>query len=405
MKILLVNKFYFPQGGADKHVLQLEEMLTRRGHEVAVFAMSDPRNRPSKYAKYFVSPVDFSRVRFNWQGLRVLGRTLHSFEAARKMKKLLADFQPDVVHIHNIYHQLSPSILPVIHQAGIPIVQTLHDYALISANFSLYAHGGICTHGKFGRYDQYLWHRCIKNSVAASALAMIDQWWHARRRIYERNVSVFISPSRFLRDLVLDWTGEDLDIRVLPNFLAEKNLTIVPNKGNYVLYLGRLSAEKGVDLLLQAVAGTNIRVKIVGTGPEEKKLRELAEQLGLANIEWLGFKDGTELQTLIAQAQALVVPSKWYENCPLVALEALAAGTPVIGARIGGIPELIQDGQTGYLFSPNRPAELRDKLKLIMTHPATTEAMSRQARVEAAKYSIDRYYQQLKTIYETARGR
>jgi glycosyltransferase involved in cell wall biosynthesis len=404
MRILLVNKFYFPQGGADKHVLQLEDALRRRGHEVAVFAMAHPKNQGSPWAKYFVSETDFSRIRLSWAGVRVIGRTFHSFEAARKMAQLLKDFRPDVVHIHNIYHQISPSILPVIRRHTIPIVMTLHDYALVSANYNLYAHGGICQHGKYGRYWEYLTHRCIKNSRAASFISMLDQWWHDRRRVYEKHISTFISPSRFLRDLVLDWKRQDLKIDVLPNFITTSPHQTWPKK-KYVLYVGRLSGEKGVEILVRAAAESPIPIKIVGAGPDEMKLKKLSTAVGARNIEWLGWQSGQALETLIAEAAALVVPSRWYENCPLVILEAFAKGTPVLASRIGGIPELVIDGENGWLVQPDNVSALVAGLQEIEKNSERLAQLSVGAARSAQQYQLPSYLERLEQVYAQARVR
>lgn len=404
MRILLVNKFYFPQGGADKHVLQLERLLRDRGHEVAVFAMAHPNNQPSPWSKYFVSQVDFSRVRFNWQGLRAVGRMFYSFEAARKIEGLIREFKPDVVHLHNIYHQISPSILPVIAKHDIPIVQTLHDYDLISANYSLYAHSGICEHGRNGRVWEYVQHRCVKNSLVASLVAAIERWRLNRTKPYERYVGTFISPSQFLKDYILDWTRRPLPIHVLPNFTELVPHRVWPKDGS-VLYLGRLSHEKGLATLLRSALQIDVPIKIVGAGPEEPSLKKLANELGVSNISWLGQKGGSELETLIGQAAVMVVPSEWYENNPLVVLEAFARGTPVVASHIGGLPELVRDGETGVLFPTGQPEKLAEAINAILTNPAVHERMSMNAVNAAAQHTPGGYLDTLLNIYASARTR
>lgn len=401
MRILLVNKFYFPQGGADLHVLQLEQLLTAAGHEVAVFAMAHPKNQPSRWSDSFVSEVDFSRVRFGWAGMRVLGRTLWSFEAARKMKKLLRDFNPDVVHIHNIYHQISPSILPVIKKAGIPIVQTLHDYYLLSANYSLYAHDGICQHGKDGNFFSYIKHRCIKNSFFASALASVEKYVHGGARIYLKHIHHFIAPSAFMKDLTEDWLGRPLPMTVLHNSIS--STVMLAPRTNRLLYVGRLSPEKGVDVLLRALAGTDIALDIVGTGPAEESLHRLAGQLGLQNVAWHGYQPPEKIAQFMASARALVVPSQWYENYPLVILEAFAQGTPVIGSRMGGIPELVKDGQTGALFSANNIEHLRTLFRDTQDHPDRWAAMSAATQRVVAEHTPRGYIERLIPLYASLR--
>ncbi len=398
MRILLVNKFYFPQGGADKHVIELERLLTAAGHEVAIFAMTHPKNIPTPWAKYFVSFIDFSRVRFNWQGMRVVGRTLHSFEAARQMKKMLRDFKPDVVHLHNIYHQISPSILPIIARAGIPMVQTLHDYSLISANYTLAGHGGICEHGKGGRYWEYILHRCIRHSLAASLLGAIDQWWHDRTRVYERYVAAFISPSQFLKTVVTSWKPNIRRVDVIPNFTSEIPRRVWPKDGS-IIYVGRLSGEKGVATLIRAAKDIPAPVHIIGTGPDESRLRALAAEVGASNIVWHGFLTGAPLAEYLSKASAMVVPSTWYENNPLVILESFAYGTPVVGARIGGIPELVRDGETGRLFTPGDVGGFVQAVQAVRRDVQDSDRLSTACMQVAQAYTPQEYLEKLMKLY------
>jgi len=404
MRILLVNKFYYPQGGADKHVLQLEQLLTKRGHEVAVFAMQHPKNQPSTWSKYFVSQVDFSHVRLGWQGIRTAARMFHSFEAARKMDALIRDFKPDVAHLHNIYHQISPSVLKVIAKHDVPIVMTLHDYALASANYTLYAHGGICEHGKRGRWWEYIIHRCIKHSLLASILAAVDQWWHDRTKPYERYVGTFISPSRFLADVIHDWRGASLPITILPNFTDTVPLRQWPKDGS-VVYVGRLSHEKGVATLVRAARQINGTIHIIGTGPEEATLKALAAANGVTNMIWHGFQTGTALNERIAKASAMVVPSEWYENNPLTILEAFAAGTPVVGSRMGGIPELIREGETGALFPAGDATALAATVNGLLKDHDRLAMLSSGAVAAATAHTPQGYLDRLEGIYASARTR
>lgn len=396
MRILLVNKFYFPQGGADKHVLELEQLLISHGHQVAVFAMAHPRNQPSPYAKYFVSQVDFEHIRLNWQGLRTFGRMFYSFEAKRKITALIRDFRPDVVHFHNVYHQLSPSVIAAVRQAGIPSVMTLHDYALVSANYNLYAHGGICLHGCDSSPWDYVKYRCIKNSWLASLAAALETIWIRLMGFYRGTINTFISPSNFLRDFVRQYGYAKENIRVIPNFTTA-NVVASNTLGEYFLYLGRLSSEKGVEQLL--AASGDYPLKIVGTGPLEKELRQRAAGLKGQSIEFLGFRHGDELQKLIANARAVIVPSVWYENCPLVIIEAFAAGRPVIAAAIGGIPELVTPGKNGLLYTHHQSSELKAAMRQLWEHPEQARVMGQNAKNELARFQPGTYYHELNNIY------
>lgn len=400
MRILLVNKFQYLKGGAEKHVFELRQLLQDHGHTVIDFGMADPQNPPSPYAEYFVSRTDFSRVRFDWQGVRTATRTIWSVEAARKIDRIIRATKPDIAHVHNIYHQLSPSILPVLKRHQIPVVQTLHDYSLISASYNLFAHHEICEHGKGGKYWDYTKHRCVKNSWAASALSALEYAWHDRMRVYEKNVSLFISPSRFLQDTVRQW-GKQIPIEVLPNFVPPvATTTSIP--GNYFLFVGRLSEEKGIKTLLEAVKGTSVSLHIAGTGPEEAALKKFTADHHLTNVTFLGQLTGEMLTRAMTGAKALVVPSQWYENCPLVILEAYAHGKAVIGASIGGIPELINDGVTGKLFSPTDVSQLRSILQSVTDAELAAWGLAASAKVR--QYTPDRYYDRLLQLYDQARS-
>jgi len=400
MKVLLVNKFYYPKGGADIHVLRLEELLTAAGHEVAVFAMAHPENKPSKWSPYFVSQVDFSRVTFSWQGLRAAGRAIWSFEAARKMKKLLQDFQPDVVHLHNIYHQISPSILPVIKKSGVRVVQTLHDYALLSPNYTLSGHGGMCEHGRDGKWYELLVHRCIKGSFAASLLDTIAMYLQRGSARYLSTVHQFISPSTFLKKFSQDWFHRELSIAVLPNFTEAQPVSV--SRKEHLLYVGRLSAEKGVDQFIRAVATTKVPAIIVGDGPERKKLEALAATLRVSNLSFLGSVLPERIPALLAEARALVVPSQWYENYPLVILESFAQGTPVIGSRMGGIPELVQDGVSGWTYDATDESALQSLMVTSQKEPEKFSALAEGCRAVAREHTPGGYLKKLEALYALA---
>lgn len=401
MKILLANKFYFDKGGADRYTLSLEQLLKAHGHEVVIFSMQQPETLPSPYAKYFVSFLDFSRVRFNLNAFRIIGRMLYSFEAKRNLEALIKAERPDIAHLQNIYHQISPSIFSVLKKYNIPVVQTLHDYNLISPNYLLSAHGGICLHGVGGNYWQTIIHRCIKHSFVASALEALTTAFHRWMRFYERGVDIFISPSKFLHDLVLTHNKHVSDIRVAPLY-PTASTHMDHNSGSYLLYLGRLSEEKGAQDLVEAVAALDAPVKIAGTGPLEQSLQERIAQEKLSHVELAGFQRGQALQELIANARAIVLPSRCYENFPLAVLEAYAAGKPVIAPRHGGCVELVEDKTTGLLYTPNSIESLRHAIANMMDANTDVEAMGKAAKAFSAQFSESRHYSELMTIYEEA---
>ena len=405
MKIVLANKYYYLRGGAERHLFDLQRLLEENGHQVLPFAMQDPQNRPTPLSKYFVSPVQTERVRGGWQGLCTAGRMLYSLEARRKFTALLADEQPDLVHAHNIYHQLSPSILTAARRRGVPAVMTAHDYKLIAPNYSLFHDGAICEATKPARFWKDISHRCVKGSRLAGALSALEMEWHRAAGLYLNNLETIIVPSRFMKALFVDYGLPEDKLAIVPHFI-DPSAWEPKYGGNYALYVGRLSPEKGVDVLIRAAARVKeVPVRIVGTGPEEKRLRRLAKEVGAANVEFRGYRQGEKLQAEYAGARFMVVPSIWYEVFGLVALEANAMGKPVIASELGGLPEAVSNGETGVLVSAGDDEGLASVMQDLWQDPERCELMGRAGRQWAeSAFTPQKYYEHLLKIYEEAIG-
>lgn len=395
MKILLINKFHYIQGGADRHYLELANLLKRNGHEVVFFSMNCVKNIPCEQDKYFVDYLDFSKIKIDKYLFKIIGRMFWSREAQRKLEQLIKEEKPDIAHLHNIYHQISPSIITTLKNNNIPIVMTVHDYYLVSPLYSLYAKNKIYNPG-YWNYWHIIVTRAVKNSLAASILSSVVNWWH-RHRGYYAKVDLFISPSNFLAKH-LKRVYPDSRIEVLPNFTeAHENTGSVLK--DYYLYAGRIINEKGVELVLQAaLVLPNVKFKIAGSGPEEPKLKE---KYSLDNVEWLGQVETKELNILIKESKAVIIPSRWYENCPLAILESFSLGTPVIASNIGGIPELIQDGYNGLLFENDNRQSLIEQISRINSSNELRQYLAVNAREAAKKYTADTYYLQLMKLYES----
>ncbi|MBN1585465.1 glycosyltransferase family 4 protein [Candidatus Uhrbacteria bacterium] len=401
MKIVLANKYYFLKGGAERHLFDLERLLAAHGHETVPFAMRDSRNRTTSWSRHFVSPVQTERVSFGWQGLRTVGRSLYSVEAKRKFSRLLDEVRPDLVHVHNIYRQISPSILPEAKRRGLPVVATVHDYALCAPNYSLYHDGKICEITRPNRYFRAVGHRCVKNSRAASLLAASELWLHDRLGLYRKNIDRFLVPSRFLKAMMVEYGWREETIDVLPLSIDANKYQPSYGKGGNVLFVGRLSQEKGVEVLIRAASlYRGVPFRIVGSGPEEGRLKSLASDLKADNVVFVGQKEGTELLDEYANCRLLVVPSEWYEVFGLVSLEGMAHGKPVIASRIGGLPEVVRDGETGVLTEAGNPVELAEAIYELWKSPETCEEMGRagRRRIETV-FTPERFYQGLKDAY------
>ncbi|MFZ4632502.1 MAG: glycosyltransferase [Patescibacteria group bacterium] len=366
MKILQVNKFYYPRGGADKYFIDLSRELEKDGHEAAIFSMQHPKNLKTPFSEYFVSRFSFnegSKLNF----LKAPGRIIYSLEAKRKFKKLVNDFKPDIIHIHNIYHQISPSILDVAKEYKIPVVMHLHDYKLICPNYQLFVAGRTCEACNPKKYCHCIKNKCFKKSLAKSILAALEMYiHHSVLKIYEKNITTFIAPSGFMKEKLISFSWPENKIKIITNPFSpelsrndnDKNII----EEDYLLYFGRLSKEKGLETLISAAAITNSKIKLAGVGPEKEKLEKISHDLKV-NTEFLGFTSGEELKLTILKAKAIIIPSIWYENMPLSLLEALNLGKLVIASNIGGIPEIIKDGQNGFLFKAGDKNDLALKIK------------------------------------------
>jgi len=402
MKILQVNQFYYPRGGADIYFLNLTRELREAGHQVAVFSMDHPKNLESPWSKYFVSRVSFNEAGL-WDKLKTPGRVLYSWESKNKFSRLLDDFRPDIIHIHNIYHHISPSILDAAKDRHIPVVMHLHDYKLVCANHALFTKGAFCERCRPNKYYECLLNRCIKDSWAGSALAVAEMYLHhSWLKIYERDVDVFIAPSNFMKDTLVRFGREADKIKVIYNPFDREIASMTPQetnnrKGSYLLYFGRLSREKGLETLIKAASLTGKSVKIAGVGPEAGNLEILAKDLQ-APIEFLGFKNSKELKSLISGAEAVIIPSIWGENMPLSLLEAMSLGQIVIASRIGGLPELIEDGYSGLLFEPGNQDDLAAQIRRLAD--LDRESISLQARQAVKSLSPSLNLEKVLAVYQ-----
>jgi len=401
MKILQIHCWHRKSGGAEKYYFQVSKLLEKKGHQVAYFSMHHPDNLPTPYQKYFVNEVNFDQVQYNLKTLKALGRRFYSFEARRKIRKLIQDFKPCIAHIHSIYHYLSPSILHELKKQNIPIVMSMHDYQLISPNLFLFHNEKIDETTKKYKFYKIFLKKTKKKSYLASFLYMLQAYFHLALQIYKKNVNLYVCPSKFMANKLIEYGINKNKITFLPHFTENNNFKILDqnakdSKKPYFLYLGRLSEEKGLKILLKTFNQLSYDLKIVGTGNFN-----LSKWQNCKNIEFLGFKEKAELIKLIKNAQAIILPSICYENCPLSILEAMAQGKPVIASRIGGIPELVEDGQTGYLFEPGNVEDLHQKIKLAVEHPEETKKMGERAKQIAKKvYNPQKHYQELIKIYE-----
>jgi glycosyltransferase involved in cell wall biosynthesis len=401
MRILLVNKYYYLKSGTERYLFNLKRLLEAEGHTVAVFAMQHPRNQPATYARHFVPCVDFHDMR-GLAYLRVAWRVIWFPGAAQRMAHVLDEFRPDVVHLLNIYHHLSPSILVPIAERDIPAVQTLNDYKLICPNYLLYTEGAPCTRCHNHRYVQALLHRCLHGSLAWSALAAVEMTVHKFWRIYERHVRVFIAPSAFVQTTAQTFGLPSSQLAQLPYFLFAEHFKPSGADNAYFAYVGRLSYEKGLLTLLRAMRQVpQAKLWIVGEGPRRPVLEQMADQWKLTNVHFAGYLVGDALEQALAGARFTVLPSEWYEVFGQSILESFAVGKPVVVARIGGMPELVEEGVDGLLFQPGAEDELAVCLRRLWDDPHRAKEMGLNGqRKVLARYDAGMHYAELLPLYE-----
>lgn len=395
IKVLLANKFFFLKGGSERVFFQERDFLLQLGVKVIDFSMEDSQNFYSPHSSYFVSNIDYQNDRGFLKKLCEAVQLVHSVEAIKKLTKLIEMESPDIAHLHNVYHQITPSIIPLLKKHGVKVVVTLHDGKLICPGYHMLDRGKVCVNCRNGSF----WRPAVKNcqgSRLRGLLLTIEAYWHKWAGSYEQ-VDRFLVPSRFMADLISQRIPKE-KISVLHNGVdINKYLPSYNGKG-YTLYFGRISKEKGIETLLKAHgAFTGKRnLKVVGTGPLLKELRERYH-----NVEFLGYKHGANLRGIIANSAFVVAPSECYENCSMVVLEAMAMGKPVIGTRIGGIPEQIEERKTGLLFEAGNVQDLRDKMALLWDDQELRAKMGKASREKLEKeYSMNSHCARLLAIYE-----
>ena len=416
MKILLCNKFFYRRGGDCIYTIELEQLLRSHGHEVAVFAMHHPDNISSPWSKYFPDEISFHPSTNMWKAFM---RPMGTNDVKLKIEALINDFHPDVMHLGNIHSQLSPILAEVAHNHAIRVVWTLHDYKLLCPRYDcLQPNGSICeecfspnrlsidNNKKIPNPTTCLKHRCIKNSLLASFIGWAEmKKWNREKLCFISDK--WICPSQFMLQKMVQGGFPNEKLIHLCNFIdVEKCLMDgYSQREDYYCYVGRLSHEKGIETLIDAASQLPYRLIIIGDGPLRNQLNEKIQQLSCQDrIQLAGQKNWEQIKHLVGHARMLVIPSEWYENNPLSILEAKCLGTPILGARIGGIPELINpissseflDDVDGDLFIPRDVADLTRKINSLWTRPFDYDQIAKRSQQQ---FSAETYYGKLMKLY------
>ena len=399
-KLLAVNNYHYRRGGADSVFLDHSSLFGQMGWKVVPFCMRHPNNFKSQYEKYFISEIEFGeKYTLTEKALKSLS-IIYSFEAKRHVINLLEEEKFDICHCHNIYHHISPSILPAVKSYAVPIVMTLHDLKLCCPNYQMLTHDGICERCKQKKYYNAVRHKCIKNSLPLSLLIAMESYVHQLTKIYLKNVDRFIVPSRFYGKKMKEWGIPEDQICHIPNYVDVTQDIPEYTPGKKFLYFGRLSQQKGLKTLLKAAKEANIELLIAGEGPEKEALFSLVRKLK-CDVTFLGFLSGNKLKDIIRSCRASILPSEWYENAPMSIKESYLLGKPVIGADIGGIPELISNEVTGFTFKSGSVGQLANRLRhMADMKESEVKAMGKEARAFVEKHhNQDLYVERVKKLY------
>lgn len=401
LTILSVNKYFWRKGGSEAVFFNEKELLESSGHKVIPFSMHSEKNEQTEYSKYFVSEVDYSR---NDISSRVLAasKIIYSFEARRKVSSLLKNNKIDLSHFHIFQHQISPSVFEPLRRNNIPIILTLHDLKPICPNYKMYTGGKVCEKCLHGDYYNCFLNRCTKNSKFGSLVNSLEMYFHDAMGYY-KNVDQYIAVSKFYRDKMIQAGHSKNKVAYIPNYIECEQYGKDSEYANYVLYFGRLSEEKGISTLIEAAkAIPKIPIRIVGSGPSDSDLREYVESKGVKNVSFGGFQTGQVLKNILSKALCIVLPSEWYENCPMSILESFASKKPVIGSNIGGIPELINDQEDGLLFEPGNASQLTERISWIWGNKAKAREMGMSGRRKVEIFfSASRHYDDLLELYSS----
>ena len=410
MKILIAGNFYYPRGGDCTYLRALQTVLEAHGHEVGVFSTEHEGNWPAPPHSAFVPAPDYAELNRNktlrgaWLAAR---RSVWAGDVAKALRALLAEWKPDVAHLQNVHAYLTPSVLPELKRAGVPVVQTLHDYKWLCPDSALLRGGRPCA----ACGGKAFWHcaagRCKKGSAAASLLAAAEGYVHRMKRASSM-VDAWIAPSAFVKRMFEACGMDGGKIRVISNpYMPCGRDAMEPRDGGYGLYVGSLAAIKGVGVLLEAlkdVPGHEVHVVGGGGGDEAAALRARAEALGVADrVRFLGPLHGEALWREQTGARYGVIPSVWYEVLGYTAMEMLAVGKPVIGSDIGGIPDLVRDGETGLLFPPGDASALAERMRLLVADAMLAARLGAAGKAQVARdCSPEGYYEKVAAVYREA---
>lgn len=396
MKILLVNKFLYPKGGAETYVIKLGKNLEKKGHEVQYFGVENKKNILKNNWNLYAKEYDLSKN--SLKNIINVFSLIYSTNAKKKMWKLLKLYNPDLIILNNIEYHLTPSIIVAIKKykkkhKDVKLFYVAHDYQLVCPSHGLFDNDiKVCEKCLNGNYWNCYKTKCLKNSKLKSLIGTIDSiYWH-KNNIY-KNVDKIICPSEFLKNK-LDTQNEFKNKTVvIHNFIDNLKMKKY-EKEDYIINFGKFCKDKGTKTLLKVVKQLpNIKFIFAGYGPLENEFSKYE------NIKFVGFKSGEELIELISKARISIYPSEWYENCPFSVIESQMYGTPVIGSNMGGIPELIDIGKTGEVFEAKNSDDLKNKILELWNNKQKLEEYTKNCE-HIKNETIDSYLKKIINLYK-----
>lgn len=364
MKILFINNYNYLRGGSEHVFFNEMALLRKHGHEVSVFSRKSDQDITSRYTHDFPEDIRTDKLTVSWRALKNVKEIIYSGTSKKAIARVIESFNPDLIHAHNIYGRLTTSVLDMARSENIPAVMTLHDYKLICPSYKLFSKGKVCEACRGKSFYKTILKKCHKKSYAASAIYGFESYFNRLFGKYSNNLKFLIAPSLFLKKKLIEYGWREQQIAFIPNYLSCDKFEPKYKSGAYLLYVGRLSAEKGISTLIRAfrkIKFQDARLLIAGDGPIRTELEALAN--GDGRTSFLGHITGEPLKEIIRNSKAVVVPSEWYENAPISILESFASGKPVIGSNLGGIPEMVENGKNGFLFQAGNIDNLKETLE------------------------------------------
>ncbi|MCZ2356758.1 MAG: glycosyltransferase [Bacteroidia bacterium] len=401
MRVLLAHNFFYMNGGAEVFFLETGRVLEKNGHEVAYFSIQNPQNKPSSWETYFGKDPDYNQGNVVSKVLR-FPKMVYSYQNKRQFIKLLEDFQPDIVHVFAIYVRITPAILDACREEGIPVVMSCNDYKLICPNYKLFHHNRICFDCEGKHFYRAIQNKCCKDSSVFSVASALESYINQNiLDIYRKNVKEFLFASEFMASLISKYWGNTFKWGLLRNPYNTQEKPYCPTSGDYLLYFGRMVEEKGIPVLLKAMQYVpQAKLILVGDGIEEELYKQLAKDLNLTNVTFVGPKWGAALEEYLQRARFVVIPSIWHENFPYVVVQSFAFGKAVIGSDKGGIPELVKQDEFGLVYPAMDSEQLSIAIKTLWENPEKCTQMGLNAKLWVdSTFNDEVFYQTLQQIY------